>query len=90
MFTLAVPLYTPTKPIIRMHIKYKTVLFPKLEIIFYILDVNISNKFNFWNVQMYFGSLAKLSEALRVSLTLQETRSIHDSMNIPILRRLEK
>ena len=48
-----------------------------------------------WNYE-YFGSLAKLSEATGASLnfardrkykglhlTLQETRSIHDSLNIP-------
>ena len=27
---LAFPFYTPTKPLIQLHIKYKTVLFPKL------------------------------------------------------------
>ena len=26
----AFPFYTPTKPLIQLHIKYKTVLFPKL------------------------------------------------------------
>ena len=26
----AFPFYTPTKPLIRLHIKYKTVLFPRL------------------------------------------------------------
>ena len=30
MLMLAVPLYTLTKPLMRLHIKYKTVLFPKI------------------------------------------------------------
>ena len=44
------------------------------------------NKFNFWSVHGIMntaGLLQSLCEALRASLTLQETRSIHDSMNIP-------
>ena len=58
MFTLAVQLYTPAKSFIWLHIEYKTVLTPKLEII---------------STYLIF----------RASLILQETRSIHDSMNIP-------
>ena len=40
--------------------------------------VNVKPKFH-----EYSGSIAKLNEALSASLTLQEIRSIHDSMNIP-------
>ena len=29
----AFPFYTPTKPLIQLHIKYKSVMFPKLKII---------------------------------------------------------
>ena len=43
---LAFPFYIPTKPFIRFHIKYKTVLFPVLYIVFifqiFIINVNIS------------------------------------------------
>ena len=35
-----------------------------------------------WN-HTYFGSLAKLVKPFGFTLTLQETRSIHDSMNTP-------
>ena len=35
-----------------------------------------------WNPE-YFRSLAKLTLTVWASLTLQETRSIHDSVNIP-------
>ena len=42
------PFNTPTKPLIRLYFKYKTVFIPKLKIIliFYIsmINVNISNK----------------------------------------------
>ena len=34
----AFPFYTPTKPLIRLYFKYKTILIPKLKIFFYILD----------------------------------------------------
>ena len=54
--------YTPTKPLIQLHIKYKTVLFPKLYFV-YIFDI--------YNNEAPSG----------FTLTLQDTRSIHDSMN---------
>ena len=64
----AFPFYTPTKPLIRLYFKYKTVLVPKSKIYFLNLDiynknVNISNKLVLecsWNHE-YFGSLAKLT-----------------------------
>ena len=82
------PFYTPTKPLIQLHIKYKTVLFPKLKMISLLKILIIKCKYmqyiQFlecpWNHE-YFGSLAKLT--WRDSLTLQETRCNHDSMNIP-------
>ena len=44
--------YTPTKPLIQLYFKYKTVLIPKVEIIvifyIFIIKCNISNKLNFW------------------------------------------
>ena len=35
----AFPFYTPTKPLIRLYLKYKTVLIPKIKNNFYILDI---------------------------------------------------
>ena len=50
----AFPFYSPTKPLIRLYFKYKTVLIPTLKIFFifyiFIINVNISNKFYFWNI----------------------------------------
>ena len=51
-----------------------------------ILNVNISNKFKFWNVHGIMntsGLLQSWCEALQPSLTYLETRCVHDSMNIP-------
>ena len=42
----------------------------------------MSNKFNYWFVHEIMNT-AGLLQSLQVSLTLQETLSIHDSMNIP-------
>ena len=47
---------------------------------------NRRNKFNFWSVHGIMntpGILQSQRQALWVSLTLQETRSVHDSMNRP-------
>ena len=62
----AFPLYTPIKPLIRLHIKDKTVFF--LNYKFFLLyifnkNVNISNKFNFWNVH---GISCKVSEPFMI------------------------
>ena len=35
----AFPFYTPTKPLIRLNYKYKTVSIPKLKLLFYILGI---------------------------------------------------
>ena len=54
----------------------------------FIINVNISNKFNFWSVHGIMntsGVLQSQREPLCASLTLQETRSIHDCMTIPII-----
>ena len=41
-------------------------------------SIHLRNEFNFWNVHGIMNT-----SGLRASLTLHETRSIHDSMNIP-------
>ena len=41
--------------------------------------VNLRNIFNFWNVY----DIMNTSGFFQSTLTLRETRSIHDSMNIP-------
>ena len=43
---------------------------------------HLRNEFNFWNVHRIMIT-SGLLQSLGFTLTLQETRSIHDSMNIP-------
>ena len=49
---------------------------------FKLRKVDLRNELNFRNVHGIMNTLA-LSQSRRASLTLQETRRIHDSMNIP-------
>ena len=42
----------------------------------------LRNEFNFWNVHGIMNTSGLLQSKLGFRLTLQETRSIHDSMNI--------
>ena len=72
------PFYTPTKPLIQLHIKYKTVWFPKVLIIS-LINVNISNKLNFWSVDGFLNTLGIWQSKVKP----QETRSVHDSMTRP-------
>ena len=47
---------------------------------------HLRNEFNFWNVHGMMNTLGLLQSKFSPKvfmLTLQETRSIHDSMNIP-------
>ena len=68
----AFPFNTPTKPLLRSHIKYKTVVFPKLQIIFIIYIFEIKSKYkqyiHFWSV---FGIMNRL---LRVSCKVNIAR----------------
>ena len=55
---------------------------------FYNYMINIGllvlrNKFNFWNVHGIMNASGHLQSKKGFMLTLQETRSIHHSMNIP-------
>ena len=43
----------------------------------------VRNDFNFWNVHGITNTSGPLQSNLGFMLTLQETLSIHDSMNIP-------
>ena len=43
-------------------------------------SIHLRNEFNFWNVHGIMNTSGLLQSKL---LTLQETQSIHDSMNIP-------
>ena len=50
------------------------------------LGSHLRNEFNFWNVHAIMntsGLLQSKWSPMGFMLTLQETRSIHDSMNIP-------
>ena len=51
----AFPFYILTKPLILLHIQYKAI-----NIFFYILDIYISNKFNFWSVHGIMNTLGLL------------------------------
>ena len=44
---------------------------------------HLRNEFNFWNVHGIMNTSGLLQSKWGFTLTLQETRSIHDSMNIP-------
>ena len=49
-------------------------------------SVHLRNEFDFWKVHGILntsGILQSYREARMASLTLQETRSIHDSINLP-------
>ena len=51
-----------------------------------IIYIHLRNEFNFWNVHGIMNISGLLQSKLSpkgVTLTLQETRSSHDSMNIP-------
>ena len=48
--------------------------------------VHLRNEFDFWNVHGIINTSGRLQSkcsSKRFTLTLQETRSIHDSTNIP-------
>ena len=57
--------------------------FPRLEVTYLIQSykcfILLRNEFNVWNVH----GIMNTSGLLQSNLTLQETRSIHDSINIP-------
>ena len=46
----------------------------------------LKNEFHFWNVHGIMSTSGLLQKGF--TLTLQETRSIHDSMNIPNMESL--
>ena len=84
----ALPFYTPTKPLIQLYFKYKTVLFPKLRIffIFQLCIIKCSYKHSIFGMFMDSWILrVSCNVDMKASLTLQETRSIHEFMNIPKL-----
>ena len=46
-------------------------------------SIHLRNEFNFWNVHGIMNTSVLVQSNSGFILTLQETRSIHDSMNIP-------
>ena len=87
--------FTQTSPLIQCPIKYKTFCFLIHKYIYFIS--NMYNEIRKWAINSIFAlfmaswilrvacevNVKPEHETLQASLTLQETQSIHDSMNIP-------